>query len=147
MANMELKNILHIIGLLSLPEKFLFNPLSVNPTKWSNTLKQFVGKLPTNSLSVSDHFVGLSPKGLKIASATFLLVSFICLKEGTHETRENVFLFQFESSFCSRDNQVLTFQVFKFHDVIKSLSMKHKTHLLNKLRSKHSLVIKFSQFM
>ena len=23
-----------------------FNPLSANPTKWSNTLKQFVGKLP-----------------------------------------------------------------------------------------------------
>ena len=28
------------------------NPLSVNPTKWSNTLKQFVGNLPTNCLSV-----------------------------------------------------------------------------------------------
>ena len=24
------------------------NPLSANPTKWLNTLKQFVGKLPTN---------------------------------------------------------------------------------------------------
>ena len=24
------------------------NPLSANPTKWSNTLKQFVGKSPTN---------------------------------------------------------------------------------------------------
>ena len=35
------------------------NPLSANPTKWSNTLKQFVGKLPTNCLSVFDHFVGL----------------------------------------------------------------------------------------
>ena len=40
------------------------NPSSVNPTKWSNTLKQFVGKLPTNCLSVSDHFVGLALKGL-----------------------------------------------------------------------------------
>ena len=28
------------------------NPLSVNPTKWSNTLKQFVGNLPANCLSV-----------------------------------------------------------------------------------------------
>ena len=28
------------------------NPLSVNPTKWSNTRKQFVGNLPTNCLSV-----------------------------------------------------------------------------------------------
>ena len=33
------------------------NPLSANPTKWSNTLKQFAAKLPTNSLSVFDHFV------------------------------------------------------------------------------------------
>ena len=31
------------------------NPLSANPTKWSNTLKQFVGNLPTNCLSVLDH--------------------------------------------------------------------------------------------
>ena len=41
-----------------------FNPLSANPTKWSNTLKQFVGKLPTNCLSVFDHFVKLALKGL-----------------------------------------------------------------------------------
>ena len=40
-----------------------FNPVSANPTKWSNTLKQFVGKLPTNCLSVFDHFVGLALKG------------------------------------------------------------------------------------
>ena len=33
-------------------------------TKWSNTHKQFVGKYPTNYLSVSDHFVGLALKGL-----------------------------------------------------------------------------------
>ena len=41
-----------------------FNPLSANITKWSNTFKQFVGKLPTNCLSVFDHFVGLTFKGL-----------------------------------------------------------------------------------
>ena len=40
------------------------NPLSVNFTKWSNTLKQFVGTLPTNCLSVLDHFVGLALKRL-----------------------------------------------------------------------------------
>ena len=40
------------------------NPSSANPTKWSNTLKQFVGNLPTNCLSVFDHFVGLVRKGL-----------------------------------------------------------------------------------
>ena len=46
--------------------KLIFNPLSANPTKWSNTLKQFVGKLPTNCLSVFDHFWGLALNGLNI---------------------------------------------------------------------------------
>ena len=40
------------------------NPLRVKPTKWPNTLKQFVGHFPTNCLSVFDHFVGLAVKGL-----------------------------------------------------------------------------------
>ena len=39
-------------------------PLSTNPTKLSNILKQFVGKLPTNCWSVLDHFVILALKGL-----------------------------------------------------------------------------------
>ena len=41
------------------------NPLSANPTKWSNTLKQFVANFPTNCLRVFDQFVGLAPKGLR----------------------------------------------------------------------------------
>ena len=40
------------------------NPLSANPTKWPNTLKQFADKLLTNCLSVCDHFVKLALKGL-----------------------------------------------------------------------------------
>ena len=40
------------------------NPLSANFTKWSNKLNQFIDKLPTNCLSVFDHFVGLALKGL-----------------------------------------------------------------------------------
>ena len=40
----------------------VINPLGANPTKWSNTLKQFVSKLPTSCLSVFDHFVGLALK-------------------------------------------------------------------------------------
>ena len=43
-----------------------FNPLSVKLTKWPNILKQFVGNLPTNCLSVFGHFVGVAPKGLNI---------------------------------------------------------------------------------
>ena len=41
------------------------NPLSAKFIKWSNTLKQIVGKLPTICLSVFDHFSGLALKGLK----------------------------------------------------------------------------------
>ena len=40
------------------------DPLSAKLTKWPNTLKQFVGNLPTNCLSVFGHFVGLALKGL-----------------------------------------------------------------------------------
>ena len=40
-----------------------FNPLSANPTKWLNTLKQFVSNLLTNCLSVFDHFVRLALRG------------------------------------------------------------------------------------
>ena len=45
-------------------DTFNINPLSAHPTKWSNTLKQFVGNLRTNCLSVFDHFVILALKGL-----------------------------------------------------------------------------------
>ena len=50
---------------------FDVNPLSANITKWSNTLKQFVGKLPTNCLSVFGHFVGLAVKGLRALSDAY----------------------------------------------------------------------------
>ena len=43
---------------------YFFNPLSINPTEWSKALKQFVGNLPTNCLSVFDHFVELNFIGL-----------------------------------------------------------------------------------
>ena len=40
------------------------NRLSANPTKWSNTLKEFIGNLPTRCLSVFDNFVGWALKRL-----------------------------------------------------------------------------------
>ena len=43
----------------------IFNPLSANPTKWSNTRKQFIENLPTNCFGVFGHFVILVLKGLK----------------------------------------------------------------------------------
>ena len=50
--------------------------LSTNLTKWSNTLKQFVGNLPTNCLSLFDHFVGLALKvkpSIKINQNLFMV--------------------------------------------------------------------------
>ena len=38
----------------------LFNPLFAKPTKWSNTLKQFIGNVPTNCLNTFDYFAGLA---------------------------------------------------------------------------------------
>ena len=49
--------------------KFFINPLSANFTKWSNRLKQFVSKLPTNCFSVFGHFVGFALTGLRIFSS------------------------------------------------------------------------------
>ena len=42
-----------------------FNPSSTNFTEWSNKLKQFVGNVSTNCLSMFDHFVGLALKGVR----------------------------------------------------------------------------------
>ena len=55
-----------IYGLHDFASLDSLKPLSPNPTKWSNTLKQFVGNLTTNCLSVFDHFVGLVLKGLNV---------------------------------------------------------------------------------
>ena len=62
--------------LVLLDKELLFNPLSANPTKWSNTLKQFIGNLPMNCLSVFDHFVELALQGLSKTQILEFLVNF-----------------------------------------------------------------------
>ena len=52
---------------------------------------------------------------------------FLGLKESTCETRKNVFYFTSKALFVL---EILTFQIFKGHDVIKCLSMKHETHII-----------------
>ena len=62
---------LHIVTFINLlPSNLMLNPLSANLTKLSNTLKQFVGNLPTNCLGVFEHFVKLALKGLTSQSRT-----------------------------------------------------------------------------
>ena len=55
------------LKLAQIDSLIFLNPLNANPAKWSNTLKQFVGNLSTNCLSVFYHFVGLALEGLNIA--------------------------------------------------------------------------------
>ena len=57
-------NILFIIDPGTCEVVQALNPLNTNPEKWSNTLKQIVGNLPTICLSVFDHFMNLALKGL-----------------------------------------------------------------------------------
>ena len=53
----------------------------------------------------------------------------------------------FKSSFRSQANQTLELSIFKFHDVIKCRSKNKKYILLNNLKGKVILVMKFGQFM
>ena len=57
----------------------------------------------------------------------FASLSFMSKREHLWNKKE-CFLFHLKSSFHSWDDQILNFQIFKCHDVIKCLSMKHETH-------------------
>ena len=67
------------------------NPLSVNPTKGSNTLKQ----LPTNCLSLFDHFMGLVLKGLRIhrLNLIFIITEYIFYNFVSSQTSETDYLY------------------------------------------------------
>ena len=79
---------------------------------------------------------------LKVVSARFLLVCFLSLKESTFETWKS-FYFHFKSSFRSRENQI-DIQLSWGHQMPK-----HKTGNTTcwTTWSKHSLLMKFGQFM
>ena len=62
--NKEHKKVYPKVSVAGFQNGKTLNPLSANPTKWSNTLKQFVGNLRMNCLSVFDHFVKFALKGL-----------------------------------------------------------------------------------
>ena len=60
-----ISDIIYLVMFIKIRFINFINPLSANSTKWSNTLKQFVGNLPTNWLSVFDNFVELVLKELR----------------------------------------------------------------------------------
>ena len=50
--------------------------ININSLKWSNRLKRCIGKLPTNCLSVLDHFVELALKWLISSASRLFHISF-----------------------------------------------------------------------
>ena len=56
-----------------------------------------------------------------------IFTSLFRMSKGKYFWNKEKILFHFESSFCSWDNQILIFQIFKCHDIIKCLSIKRKT--------------------
>ena len=60
----------------------------------------------------------------------YIFASLFCMSEREPMKQGKMFfLFHFKSPFGSRDNHIFTCQIFKSHDIIKWLSMKHQTHL------------------
>ena len=53
---------------------------------------------------------------------------FLGLKESTCQMKKSVFLFHFKTYFRSCENQILELYIFKFHDVIKYISIKQEIH-------------------
>ena len=61
---------------------YYLNPLNANPEKWSNTLKQIVGSLPTICLSVFDDFINVALKGL---NGNIVFSKNLCLEEKSNK--------------------------------------------------------------
>ena len=57
-------------------KKIKLNPLSASPTKWPNTLKQFVGKLPTNCLNVFGHFLNSNRINIRMTNDYFVRIPY-----------------------------------------------------------------------
>ena len=85
------------------------NPLSAKLTKWPNTLKQFVGNLPTNCLSMFGHFVGLALEGLKryLSQQSFKLCNIRYMIASTQITNAEIFVFIAVLVFQLLDRKVL----------------------------------------
>ena len=77
--------------------KDFINPLSAKFIKWSNTLKQIVGKLPTICLSVFDHFSGLALKELRNQESCVLnggtSTKYFLLGRGARQCGDLIFYF------------------------------------------------------
>ena len=81
------------------------------------------------SLYINFSFIDIKSVFFK-GCVCYIFFSLLCMSKREYLwNREKCFLFHFKISFYSWDHQILTFQVLKCYDVIKCLSVKHKTHL------------------
>ena len=112
---------------------YKINPLSANPTKWSNTLKQFVGNLPPNCLSSYDHFVGFALKELIVwwlkTRLSFFLVNLVAnnlqlLLKGKYITDTIVGFFE---KFLEGDHSFSTYAKFSEKTTISYLLIRTHT--------------------
>ena len=97
-----------------------FSGNKIHDKKASSLIKYYCIR---SKLAVFKEFLMFPFKGC----VTF--VSLFCMSK--REKKE--FYFHFKSSFRSWDNQILTFQIFKCHHVIKCLSVKHETYFIDTL--------------
>ena len=125
----------------------MFNPLSANFTKWSNTLKQFVGNLPTNCLSVFDHFLELMLWRSKIA-ITECCRSTICSAGLVFQLLENMFGYLWLETWSAAVSSTLSKLVFNRFDFlmeVKGLLLISVTGLMQVSKGLLSLFIDFCQ--
>ena len=106
---------------------FKANPLNANPTKWSNTLKQFVGKLLTNSLSVFDHFVGLALKGLRMKDSR--MTSLVCRSSVFNMNINSVSVVDFQIGKCLLGRSTFSIDTRRRFKVYET-SIRHRIDLL-----------------
>ena len=121
-------------------KSYQLNPFSANFTKWSNTLKQFVNNLPTNCLSVLDHFVGLVLKEfMKDKLGGKIMKVFVGLRAKTYNylTENND-----ESKKAKRAKKCVILRKLKFEDYKNCLEA---TQLENKIIHQ-SLIEKMNLF-
>ena len=111
--------------LVVLTECTIFLSPFLNVTRMSMSTVSFVAELDSGILCLKNLTYDLN--GFEDCVRN-IFASLFCMAEREHfRNKKKCFLFHFESSFSSQDNQILIFQIFKYHD-IKCPSMKHETH-------------------
>ena len=110
--------------------------------------QQFVGKLPTNCLSVFGHFVNLVLKGLSLTA--FLLTRYfkVTFYAWKFLLDQDIFLyFQFAATLCMRINLILAISFFQFLNLnLPNLSFSIKASSFTKNRLHHSWRLKTVTF-